>query len=904
MSIHGDADLAKSGRTSWMEYPSAGTDVDRVPRLIEWAKNGVNYLSLSRMRDWAYCRIADLFFMGDQWCQVEQFGYVGVELGAYYQPDEIYFGTDFPTRPVLNEYKDVILNEQARLDRSDYDPTVRAMGASPGYRERNGAKVSTRALRANLEEDNWEHKKRLVTYHLPSYGGAWIESEWEVSMEDTVRVPVNDVTACPTCKTKYGPPPKSKPGLPEAVAPAECQKCITHDEQQPADELTVASRAAQLPPLEGGMQHDEATLASLQEPLTITLPGGPGVQPYIPSGEELNERDYYGQPLGEDVPIGNARTTVHSFGAIFEENLGIGEDGTLEVRAYTSVTVRSLDWIRARYVRARTHELRAESPLALNKYHPISAGEMGASDELVFRNHARVIRRVRWPWLEERKDLPDREGNPTYVLNRGKVVTVCGGLVLQDEDLMIDGPADANGKVSQFPRILATYTPHDIGHGGQERRGSSLSRQLIDPQRCINMSALMDIDEQRHGQSRWLVSDAADLNYQNEGQAGSKAVWHVPPDTENIEVHKPQLVSRTSADMKYGQSAEYHRGFMARTGRATETESGVIDPNAPASSIQIAREESNEVRRPRVEALANSYKKIFRHKLQLMQRYVKEPRVAWDKQDSGSEFQSWYTGADFAGQTNVTIDVEGAADTELLKQKKLDEAIGQGAVDMTNPANRRIVGKLKGLPSDLTQGEDAQEQNAEREYLDFCGDVDPDKGIQFGKPPVVDDGIDNHMIHELRHTKDLQSDGWREIEQASQWDTILTIIGGWKERIVAAMTPPPPAIPKPVAGQPPMPPPPPGPPGIDMLKPTPQLAILSTWVQMINETNMGLGPDGQPLMGADGQPAPPSPVAGMIDPADPVVLGVLSFRAHLGEHKLRNMLAAQSQAAAQPPAAA
>lgn len=901
MSNPADVELATSGKRSWMEYPSAGNDVDRAPKLIEWAKNCINYLSLARMRNWAYCRIADLLFAGDHWYQVGSFGYVGVELANYYQPDDIdLFGSDFPARPVLNEYKDVILNEQARLDRSDYEPTVRPMGSSPGYRERNGAKISTRALRANLEEDNWEHKKRLAAYHLPSYGGVVIESEWEVSMEDTVRVPAADVSACPTCSTKYGPPPKSRPGMPPVEPPTNCQTCITHDEQQPADSLTVAARAAQLPPPEDGMQHDDEAMAGLQAPINVTLPGGPPLQPYVPSGAELNDKDYYGQPLGEDVPIGNARTTIHSYSEYFEENLGIGEDGTLEVRAYTTVRVKSLDWIRAHYARARTAELLPESPLVLNKYHQISAGEYGASDELVFRSHARVIRRVRWPWMEERKD---ERGTASYVLNKGKVVTVCGGLVLQDEDLMIDGPPDANGKVKSFPRILLVYVPHDIGQGGQERTGSSLSRQLIDPQRCINMSALMDIDEQRNGQSRWLVTDAADFNYDNRGEAGSLAVWHVPPDAENLEAYKPSLVGRTTSDMKYGASAEYHRTFMGRAGRLTETESGVIDPQAPASAVQIAREESGEVRRPRVEALANGYKKVFRHKLQLMQKYVKEPRVAWDKLDSGSEYQAWYTGADFAGQTDVAIDVEGAADTELLKQKKLDEAIKQGAVDMTNPANRRIVGKLKGLPSDLTQGEDAQDQNAEREYLDFCGDVDPDHEIKFGRPPVVDDGLDDHVIHELRHTKDLQSDNWREIEKACDWDTILTIVGGWKERIIAQMTPPPPMMPPPIAGQPPMPPPPPAPPNIDMLKPTPQVAILSAWVMMINETNMGIGPDGQPLAGPDGQPAPPSPVAGMIDPSNPVVLGVLSFRAHVAEHKMRNMLAQQTQAAAQPPAA-
>lgn len=876
-----------AGRVPYLEYPPPSEtkdpdDTSRVSALVAWAKNSISYLSMLRMRRWAFCRLADLFFDGDQHPTADSLGYVGVEFASYYSPDDIYLGLDASPRPTMNEYKDVILNEQSRIDRSDYEPTVRPSGSDPTYKQRSGAKIATRALRSSLEEDNWEHKKRTIAYHMPSYGGAWVESLWETSMEETIRVPVDGCQSCPVCQCKYAPTPPAPMGMPQPAPLENCQQCINHDTQQPPDDLTIAARMAQLPPemIANGSPHPDVH-EQLKAPMTVTMPGGPPLQPFIPSGPDLNAKDPYGRPLGEDVPIGHPRFNVLSYGDVFEENLGINAAGEMEVRDVTLVQVRSLDYIRARWKNARSGQLLPESPAALHKYHPISAGDWMSEDDAVFRNAARVIRRYRWPWMEERKD--SRSGKPVeYILNRGKAVVVCGGLVLQDDDLMLDGPDGTS-----FPRVLVTYTPHDIGNGGQERMGSSLSKQLIDPQRGINQSVLQDQDEQKSGQSRWLVHDGVDVQYENSGQAGATATWHAPEGAEQIDQYKPVLVSRTAEARKWGAMADYYRGFMGRSGRLTETESGSIPPDAPASALQISREESGEVRKPRVEALAKTYQKLYRHRLQLMQKYVVEPRVAWDRTDSGQDFQSWYKGADFAGQTDVLIDVEGAADTELLKQKKLDDAINGGVIDMTNANNRRVIGKLKGVPADFFAAEDLQDQTAEREYLEFCDATDPEdpRGMRFGPIPVVDPGVDNNQAHIFRHTKDIQSDKWREIERAVNWDKILTVISGWKQLAVQAATPQATQPPS-VAGMPPAPPVV-LPPNIDLLLPTPQLWITNTWAEMLLAENMK---------------NEQGPTSG-IDPADPAVLSVLSFRAHLADHQIREVFASGGQQAQAPPQA-
>jgi hypothetical protein len=392
-----------------------------------------------------------------------------------------------------------------------------------------------------------------------------------------------------------------------------------------------------------------------------------------------------------------------------------------------------------------------------------------------------------------------------------------------------------------------------------------------------------------------LAPDIADLNFDRSGEAGALAIYHVPPDTSDPQAYRPQLISKTSDAMKWGAPAQYARQYMGRSGRLTETEAGVIPADAPASALQISREESGEIRKPRVEALAKTYQKLHRHRLQLMQKYVIEPRVAWDKQANKRDVQRWFKGADFEGQTDVVIDVEGAADTDLLKQRKIDDALKQGLVDVTNPVNRRILGRLKGLPADLYMADDIQDQVAEREYLELVtidGEpVEPESpgGMRFGRPPVVDDGIDDHGAHVFRHSKDINSDLWREIERAVNWDKIVVAIAGWKRQAIMAMTPEQ-EQPKAVPGMPPPPPAPPLPPDIDLLTPTPQIFIVKLWAEMIT---MAAGDPNNPLSQAG------------IDPADPSVLAVLSFRAHHAEHKMRMAFgqAQQAQAAPPPPAA-
>jgi hypothetical protein len=95
--------------------------------------------------------------------------------------------------PVYNEMVALRENESARLSRPEYKPRVKPKGENPGITEKEGAKGAERALQYRLKEMPWDQVEEQATYNMPMYGGTWLESRWEQSWMETIRVPANSV---------------------------------------------------------------------------------------------------------------------------------------------------------------------------------------------------------------------------------------------------------------------------------------------------------------------------------------------------------------------------------------------------------------------------------------------------------------------------------------------------------------------------------------------------------------------------------------------------------------------------------------------------------------------------------------------------------------------------------------
>lgn len=826
--------------------PPGDSQAARQTALVAWAKNCVWYLHPYRVRHVAFAALADLFQAGDQWPTPSALGYAGQALT--YTRDPIYLGQGRPPMPVLNEYRDNMLNEAARLAKPDYEPTVRPAGTDPTYEARAGARTATLALRQALLDIDAAGIRRRVALHLPSYGGAWMMSWWDRSMEDATTVATGLEQTCPQCHAIYA----------EAPSDGRCTQCTMMDATDP----------------ESGE--------------TVQVEGAPQLEPFRPLPHELQAGavDTLGRRMGQDVPMGQWRLEVPHPSQVFEAEFGVDADDNLVVRDVTIVRIRSLDWLRARWPNARSAMLRPESSEWLQRYHPIAGEQLTTSTHGLWRNHARLIERIQLPTMQpviDEDGQPERapDGSEVWEMNRGHYVAVASDVVLEESDLMVDGPQGQE----PFPRVLVTYTCHDLASGGTERLGNSLSRLLLDPQRSVNLSASMALDEQEAGASCWLAHEGTNLSFDQSGGAQAVRRWS-HPESADPNVYKPELVARpTGADFKWREMIDYMRSFMGSATRRTEVEGGTIPgPTTAASALQIAREESGELRRPRVAAISASLRRHYVHALQCLQRWVREPRVAWDRSDSGRDVQRWWQGSDFAGQTDVQIDVEGAADSELLRVQKLIDGIKNGAVDMNDPVERRIVGKRLGVPDEVYVRQNLQVAAAEREFARYTRDIDPRGGgasPKFGPAPVVDEGLDDDDIHDDRHGIDCMSDLWRQLEALARWDEALLIISGWPRRVAAMMAEPEQVLPGP-AQAPGMPPAPATivPKGLSALGPNIQTGLVMLWKTMLGEDVVG-----KALL------------------QNPVLDGVMLFRAHKAAHRLRSTQRTMSgAAAAEPPA--
>ena len=249
----------------------------------------------------------------------------------------------------------------------------------------------------------------------------------------------------------------------------------------------------------------------------------------------------------------------------------------------------------------------------------------------------------------------------------------------------------------------------------------------------------------------------------------------------------PTLIGATAQAQKWEAEQAYLTTYMARRSGLTQPERGEAPSGVTAAqALQLLREESAEHRRPRIDAIAEALQRLFAHGLQLMQHYVVEPRIAWDRNDSGAEFQVFWQGTDFQGQTDVVIETEGAADSEALRNAKLKDAVDWGLINMQDPRQRRILGRLQGAPTELFQLEDLQTAAAEREYGRLTGSVDIEAGVvEMGQAPVVDPSLDDHAVHADRHGRDFLSDEWRALEEMAGWDEILSVLSAWDQIYVA-----------------------------------------------------------------------------------------------------------------------
>jgi hypothetical protein len=805
-------------------------------------------------------RKADLFVQSIQWLQ-PSFNLDPTRTPHWSQKRPRPNDPDAIPMPVYNEIAGHIQNEASRLGKPEYKPYVRPAGKTPNVKTKEGARRATEILTASLEDMGWDDTAETFYHHMPMYGGGWLKSWWDTSMDKTVRVPIKGALQCPECDFKLASPDLA-PEHAAAVDPAR----VTKDESIGEDGrpqvkhstsvcLTCDTHTVMGPRLDAtGQPAIDPTGAMTIEPQQAEGPSN--LEPFTPVDEELQQQDHFGRPLGKDVPLGEWKVRNGSPYDTFPQDLGV--DITIaSMQEICEVHVESLDWIRSRFP-DKADQIKAEQPSALLRWHPI-CGERtifaeSATGESLFRNHCRVKEYHKDPWME----LDPKTGK--RAMNQGRSIMMAGDVLLLDGPLMMESRLNPGKYVR---RVRYEYAPWEIRSGGRELEGISMCEYLFDAQENINESKSQTADcRKRKASPKWLAARQMNFEYEEGGEAGS--VWMYDPiPVEGLQGLMPKEIGSTTIDSGVGAEIEHDLEYMDRaSGKAAVEDGNVPGGVSAAAAIQMLAEQTAERRRPRIRRIRKMFERIWRHGLELQHEFVVESREYLAKNDADEWTDRSWIGTDIAGQFDVKIDPEPEHDTVIQKQERVRDAITNlKIVDVSNPKVAMMVAQELDMPTELFEDQNLQEDGAERELIDF---------LEQGVAPVIDKDLDDPAAHYDRHGRDCHGDKWRALERTARWAEAWTYLYGWDEAKVPMPQPPAPMVP----GQPPAPPAPPtmvskfdifeqmnG----QSLPPLPELHIEACWKAILNK------------------------VAPQLRPRTPeqqqALAIVLRFRAHVAQHK-------------------
>jgi hypothetical protein len=756
----------------------AGKD-EQKRKLKLWVNSEIQYNHPYRLRQWATWTKADYFDANIMWLEPFILG-----VGGSYRWTPLTFKKEeqgFPT-PSFNEFSAPIENEAARLGRPEYQPYVRPTGERPDPKARRGARLAEQVLQDALTDMRWVEEEDLGELHMPLYGGWFVFSYWETNWLETVPIPVKSAVRCPDpgCCTmladplvpaeQFGAafpetpgaenvyPDELQPGAPPHVRVTNCPTCAK--QVQTATPLTWPATGDPMTDDMGEPQFETAT---------ATIPG-PKLQPFTPVKDELSSFDPFGRPMSQQVPKGKwVLKTVSPYDQ-FVRNLGVDEKpSTLD--EFTIVEVVPLDYVRNHFPNG--HLVKAEQPAVLMMFHPV-AGERtiyqgtGAGGPGMFRNHVRLKRKFKKPYMEvprgaDGKQIPNTPAQP----NRGRAVVMAGDVVLEDGDFMIESQ---NNPGTWIPKVHFDYVCWKTRAGGKEMQGMSMAENLFDAQEAINetLSQYKDAME-REGSPKWLVPREVNFDYEESGEAGAHWVWDGVTDNPNV---RPERVQSNLMSGEVFNFLNWCIAHVARVSNLNEVEQGNVPAGVTAAlALQILAEQSGERRRNRIRRIREMLERLYSHGLQLCHELVREDRLFWLKDETGSWSQKAWSGLQLEGQTDVRIDAEPEHHTPLQRQQRIKDMKDLFPQLFQNPRSLRRLAQQMGYPLEGFEDESLQDEAAQREFSRF---------LDEGRPPVIDSDIDDHAEHHEQHGSNFMDERWLDLEDEAGWDQALPFISQWQ----------------------------------------------------------------------------------------------------------------------------
>lgn len=677
--------------------------------------------------------------------------------------------TNWTPMPTYNAMVAPIQNETARLEGQGRRPYVRPTEDSP--RKERAAKLARDILRSKLDDIRWRETEHHGCQFMSHFGTWVLKTYWDLDWTKTFRAPVTTARRCPSCglvlASRSIPDAKVQELMgDQALAERFSVKQGLDQDDEPVFRATATHclQCQETPPVPGLGPMPDGTFDAGAPGVPV-----PALESYLPTPDEAKlSKDYFGRPLGEDLPLGDVACECVNLWDFFPENQGIdvGPDGPAE---FGETRVRSLDWIRNHFP-THSEDVVAETAEDLMRWHPVAGGSRdwvggSMSDASMFSHHALAREWHKLPWVE----LDERTKKPS--LNRGRSFAMAGRVLLYDGDFMLEcHDAEGNATGELYPRVQYQIIPWEIRE--RETFGLGAAELIFSQQEAIN-TMLAQVQDARHrfGSPKLLCRQGMDLTYAGFADTGYNSdiyYYQADGDEQPIPFGNQQMSQEWVSEFRL-----YLEGINTTIG-VSEAETGDVPGNTQspwaAQALMYMGEKSSERRRNRIDRIREAKKRAYRHLLQLMQENYREDRQYTVSRSTSDRIAiKKFRGLDLDSQWDVEFDDEPAYDTRAVRRAATMDAVKLGTIVADTEIAKRKINKELGAPNDINEEQNSQSERAVNEW---CGFFDE------GKQPAVSLRGDNHTIHYQQHLRDFYGEDTEDLLVEVDWNQIELALWG------------------------------------------------------------------------------------------------------------------------------
>lgn len=704
--------------------------------LLAFKERFFNYRATYRCRHMERMALDIFYYLGRQWLERDEDVLLDGVRGYIFKEQSGDGDVEYP-RPVTNYIAPSIEVELASLGKRELTPNVITNSRDP--RIEAAAKVGKDILNDRLKKLSWPGMRELVTFLTVVTGTGCLKSFWDETYTETTTIGSKEAVGCPQCGVKLSSPVVPKTAL-EQINVQHMETAQDVPMEEPDDEPSVM--------LQGCPDC------------------GQEMQPYNVQPDEAQQgTDYFGRPLGQEVPKGNTAIEVVSPFDLFPENSGVSVNPDT-ARIWGQATVRDLDWLEERYPDYAGDIVR-EDPRELMAIHPILGewsilGRYSSSmDSGIYENHCRLF---------------EVYSDKSHRFPEGRAILIAGDKVIGNGTLYKSVTVQGVGTLT-VPTVKYAAARFKDRHG--EFWGQALTDDLVSPQNRLNGIDSQVIEARdRMGSPNLLVSEAMELAGPewNQQYGGGKIMKY---NTDPINPQgRPEVFGAVLMPAGVYEERDRIVQDMKQVAGPQDVEIGEAPRNiSTTSGLQLLGESAERKRAPRERALIAMYEKIWEHQLRLVWTLRSEMDEYEVKNAEGDWELKQYDRMALQGQTKIEIEKQAFVNKSLSQSEGTREALADGLYMITNATARKRILELRNLPTDVNEDESRQVDIGKRQWVDFIDD---------GIVPSIDTSIDNFQIRFEVLGTFLLSDEGKRIEGQNQWPKILKLIAGWEEELAHA----------------------------------------------------------------------------------------------------------------------